>query len=127
MMMQRRHLRKIRFPGWPPRFVNLNTDTCSITESLENKYAADERQQKFLLGQDRDRSQAPPIASEPDIAHKNLGRRRVVPKKPETRPDHRPAKDRQFRRCRIVRNIQTLGPPGVAREICQTRSERTSR
>jgi hypothetical protein len=64
--------------------------------SLENEDAANEREQKLLLCQDRDSSERTTDRQGTDVSHKHFGRRRVVPEESETRSNHRTAEHRQL-------------------------------
>src|SRR4051812_1411100 len=103
MVVKGRHLKdaSARLTAAFRQFENRNLDHHRY--SLEDEHTADKWEQKFLLGQNRDRPERTADRQTADIAHKHLGGWRVVPQKSETGADHRAAKYRQLR---------CLGPMG---------------
>ena len=69
------------------------TETASMHED-----PADERQQQFLLDDDRDGADRAAERERAHVAHEYLGRMGVVPEESDARAHHGPAEHRQFRR-----------------------------
>jgi hypothetical protein len=63
---------------------------------FEHEDAADDRQQQFLLDEDRDRAERAAERQRSHIAHEDVGGIGVVPEEAQARAHQRAAEDRQF-------------------------------
>src|SRR5262245_3494966 len=90
-------------------------------ERFHDEHAADDRQQQFLLDQDRHGSQGTTERQRSHIAHEDVGGIRVVPEEPEACPDESPAKDRQLAGWSEPDEQQILREHGVSRDVRERR------
>src|SRR5581483_2983125 len=96
-------------------------DLQNYGERFEDVDATDEREQYFLLNQDRDHAESAAERHGANVAHKDLGRMAVVPKKPKARTDHAGAEDGQLLRIGQMGEIQVVRKSRVARYIGERR------
>ena len=124
MMMQRRHLKNAparlaaAFCQFEDRYLQHHR------HRFENKNAADERQQKFLLRQDRHRPKAPPIASEPTSPINTSAGGELYHRNPRLAPTIAPQKTVSSAAAGLCVMSRSLRPSRVAREIRQRRQSR---
>ena len=90
-------------------------------QCLENKHAANKRQQQLLLDHHRHRPNRPAQRQRSYISHEDLRRMCVVPEKPDTRPHHRPAKHSELTHHRHPLHLQVVRKHGMAAHIGQHR------
>src|ERR1700687_3699807 len=78
------------------------------------EYSPHEKQQNFLLNDDRNNSQRAASREGTYIAHKDFSRVRVVPQKTKRSPDQRAAKNGKFADARDVLDLQIGGTAKIA-------------
>src|SRR5882724_3711143 len=113
MMMDRRHAKDslaAQFEG---------ADLQDDAERFDDEDATDEKQQNFLLDNDRDNSDRAAEGERTDIAHEHFGGMRVVPKKAERSADESAAKNGKFTDARDVLNFQIVRPAVVAADVSE--------
>ncbi len=113
MVMQRRHLENPLFA----QFVRAHLQ--NHRQGFQHENAADKRQQQLLLDRDRHRPDRPAQRERPHVAHEHLRRVRVVPKKADAGPHHRPAEDGQLAHQRHPLQLQVIGKHDVPAHIGQ--------
>src|SRR5690348_2657077 len=115
MMMQRRHF-KNALASQPIR-GHLQNDR----KRLNDEYAADGKQENFLLDDDGGDADDSPERERTDIAHEHLRGMRVVPKKAERGTDKRAAEYGQLAYLGNGLQVEIFGDAGVAGEIGENR------
>src|SRR5579885_635832 len=75
---------------------------------LQHEEAANDRQHDLVLGDDGDHAKRSADRERAGVAHEHHGGRRVEPEKPECRPDHRAAEDRELAGPRHVLDLQVV-------------------
>src|SRR5256885_5038765 len=113
MMMDRRHAKD----SFTAQFEG--ADLQDDAERFDDEDATDEKQQNFLLDNDRDNSDRAAEGERTDVAHEHFGGMRVVPKKAERSADERAAKNGKFTDARDVLNFQIVRPAVVAADISE--------
>src|SRR6267154_2823684 len=113
MMMDRRHAKD----SLAAQFKR--ADLQDDAERFDDEDATDEKQQNFLLDNDRDNSDRAAKGERTDIAHEHFGGMRVVPKKAERSADERAAKNGKFADARDVLNFEIVRPAVVAADISE--------
>lgn len=78
-------------------------------DGLHDKNAAHDEEHKLLARNDRHRPQSAAQGERADVAHKDLRRVGVVPKKAQARPNQRGSDHHHFSGARNIREIQIRG------------------
>ena len=117
--MQRRHLED------PLAGQLERPDLEDHGEGLEDEHTAHNRQQQFLLDENRNGSERAAERERPDIAHEDLRGIGVVPKEPEARADERSAENRQLGGLGKVHEQQVLGEDAMACDVGKRRERRS--
>ncbi len=112
-MMQRRHFKD----PFLAEFVT--ADLQDDGQRLDDEDAADKQQQYFLLDENGKRSEAAAECKRPDVAHEDLRRMRVVPKKTDGSARHRCAENGQLGRANQMGESKIPGEAGVPRDVRQ--------
>src|ERR1044072_8903639 len=129
VVVQRRHLEEpLARPQTPLRQLE-EADLERQRQSLDDVDAADEHEDQLLLRQHADGADGAADGEAPHVAHEDLRGRRVVPEEPQTRPDHRPAEDRQLADLLLVLEPEVQRPARVAAHVregrqCRHRDDR---
>src|SRR5690606_30268706 len=77
--------------------------------SLDDEDAAEEHREKFVLGQDSERSESATEGERADIPHEHLRRIGVIPKKAEANADDRGAENGELARALDARDVKVFG------------------
>src|SRR6266850_1266935 len=85
---------------------------------LHHVDAADERQQQLGLGEHGQHPDGGAQGQRARVAHEDLGRMAVEPQEPDGGADQRAAEHRQLARAAHVEDLQIVGRPEVARQVC---------
>src|SRR5882762_9143365 len=93
---------------------------------FDDEDTADEKEQDFLLDDDRNGAQRSAQRQRSNVPHEDFGGMRVVPEKSERCPDERAAKYSELADARDILNLEISGPAVVAAHVGQNR-KRASR
>jgi len=118
MMVNRRHAEN----AFPAQFKR--ADLQDHAERFDDENTANEKEQNFLLDDDRDNAERTAERKRSDVPHENFSGVRVVPEETEGSADKRAAKNGEFTYARNVLNFEIAGPTVVAADVGQNR-ERT--
>ena len=103
VVMQRRHLEDA-LPGQLKEATWMMTESASTTKTPPTMSSSSSCLMRIATV-----PSAPPSARDPDVAHEDVGRVRVVPEEAQARADQRAAEDRQLAGGREAHQQQVLG------------------
>src|SRR5690242_20249543 len=113
MMMDWRHAKN----SFAPQFEG--ADLQDDAERFDDEDAADEKQQNFLLDNDRDDAERAAERERPNVAHEHFGGMRVVPEKAERGANERAAENGKFTDAGDVLNFEIIRPAIVAADVSE--------
>src|ERR1700674_2722200 len=115
MVMNRRHAKN----ALPAQLERAHLQNHG--KRFDDEDPANEKEQDFLLDDDRDGAQRSSQRQRANVAHKDFRGMRVVPEKAERSPHQRAAKYRELADARDVLNLEIGGPAVVAAHVGQNR------